>query len=203
MTSVSGIYVILHKKSGMIYIGQAQNIRKRWKDHRAGLNTNHHHNSHLQSAWNKYGASAFQFKILERCSVDRLDEREQHYLNIHMPKKTCYNVSTLVGTTRGISPSAETRMKLSAANKARYTDPAERLKTSEQLKGHYVSDETRNKMAVSKAMNWLLIDPNGTEYIVSNLRQFCRQNQLNDSALSAVSKGRFKHHKGWVCRKIN
>lgn len=202
MNSVSGIYVILNKKNGKIYLGQAQNLHKRWKDHRACLNTNQHHNPHLQLAWNKYGAKSFQFKILERCTVDQLDEREQHYLNIYMPKQICYNISTMVGTTRGLSPSAETRKKLSAATKSRYTDPNERQKTSERLKGRYVSDDTRAKMSASASLDYILIAPDGTEHVISNLRQFCWQNGLNDSALSAVSRGKFKQHKGWQCRKL-
>src|ERR1035437_7417569 len=42
------------------------------------VNHNFHHNSHLQSAWNKYGVDAFEFLIILECVVDELliDEKE-------------------------------------------------------------------------------------------------------------------------------
>lgn len=162
---VSGIYVILNVKSRKIYLGQAQSIRKRWDDHRSALNRNKHKNRHLQAAWNKYGADSFKFQILEYCSVETLSEREQHYLNIYMPKGLCYNLSPEVGTTRGIRHSEasrkrmseaqkrrtpitnETRHKLSVAMKDRVFTDEHRRRLSEANTGHRHSAETRQKFS--------------------------------------------------------
>jgi group I intron endonuclease len=75
---ITGIYKILNKVNNKVYIGSATNIKKRWRDHKWYLNHNFHHNSHLQSAWNKYGVDAFEFLIILECVVDELliDEKE-------------------------------------------------------------------------------------------------------------------------------
>jgi group I intron endonuclease len=75
----TGIYKILNKINNKVYVGSATNIRKRWRDHKWYLNHNIHHNSHLQSAWNKYGAESFEFLIVLECSVDILLAKEKEY----------------------------------------------------------------------------------------------------------------------------
>lgn len=145
--SISGIYIILHQKSGKIYIGQAQNVSKRWGEHKRALNHNQHINRHLQHAWNKYGAKAFQFKILERCAINQLDEREQHYLDLYMPKGLCYNINPNAKTTRGMECSEETKRKISIANTGKSPDKTTRRKLSEAMKGRSFTAETRQKMS--------------------------------------------------------
>jgi hypothetical protein len=41
--------------------------------------------------------------------------------------------------------------------------------------------------------------PDGDEYTLSSLRDFCIKNNLNDSALHRVGKGELKQFKGWKC----
>jgi len=76
----TGIYKILNKINSKVYIGSATNIKKRWRDHRWYLNHNKHHNSHLQSSWNKYGINTFEFSILLECSIDELLDKEKEYI---------------------------------------------------------------------------------------------------------------------------
>jgi len=65
------IYVIENKVNGKKYVGQTVNWKKREREHFNRLKGGRHGNSHLQSSWNKYGESAFTFKIL----VDNLPEK--------------------------------------------------------------------------------------------------------------------------------
>lgn len=88
----SGIYVIHNTKNGKVYFGQAQDIHWRWTTHKNQLRKQHHVNRFLQADWNQYGEKAFEFKIVEQCSVEELDEREQYWLDIYMPKQVCYNI---------------------------------------------------------------------------------------------------------------
>lgn len=170
MAIISGIYVILHVKSGKIYLGQAQNIRARWRCHRSDLKLGKHGNRHLQAAWNKYGEKAFQFKILERCSIDQLDEREQHYLDVYIPKGICYNIAIdatvpwrgrhlsdahklqISETHKGKFVSEKTRQKLREINTGRKHSPETLQKLSEAHKGSRtpLSDETRRKISESE-----------------------------------------------------
>ncbi len=136
-TPISGIYIILNIKNGHIYIGQAQDFKFRWSRHKTMLKGRYHENDHLQNAWNKYGEKSFKFKVLEYCSVDQLDEREQHFLDVYTDKGICYNIAKdATAPMRGISPSAETRRKLSEANKGK-----------QLRKGTTASAETRQKMS--------------------------------------------------------
>jgi group I intron endonuclease len=75
----TGIYKILNTVNNKVYIGSATHIEKRWRDHKWYLNHNIHHNSHLQSAWNKYGIKVFEFSILLECSIDELLDKEKEY----------------------------------------------------------------------------------------------------------------------------
>jgi DNA-binding CsgD family transcriptional regulator len=89
----SGIYRITNTITGMIYIGQAKDIDKRWKQHIDGLDNQRHANRYLRKAWAEHGKNAFKFEVLEHCKVDQLTEREQYYLDIHTPTGNCYNIA--------------------------------------------------------------------------------------------------------------
>ncbi len=130
-TTNSGIYIIRNLKNGKFYIGQSQNIRERWAEHKRTLNKNIHKNKHLQAAWNKYGAKVFKFLVLEYCDISKLDEREQVQLDAHAQSDNCYNIAIdAKAPMRGQKLSAETKARMSA-----------------RLKGHAVSNETRRKIA--------------------------------------------------------
>ena len=79
----SGIYKIENLVNGKIYIGQSVHIRQRWSEHKKELRHNRHKNKYLQRAWNKYGEENFKHEILELCSVEELDSREQYYINLY------------------------------------------------------------------------------------------------------------------------
>jgi hypothetical protein len=45
-------------------------------------------------------------------------------------------------------------------------------------------------------------DKSGVTYLVDNLMKFCRQNELNKSAIYKVMNGERLHHKGFTCKKV-
>jgi hypothetical protein len=49
-----------------------------------------------------------------------------------------------------------------------------------------------------KAKSWTITSPDNVEYAVTNLRQFCREHNLNSGSISDVAAGHRKHHKGWT-----
>jgi len=59
------IYGIINKVNNLIYIGESNNIERRWEEHIDDLNNNSHCNYKLQTAWNTYGKDNFKFEILE------------------------------------------------------------------------------------------------------------------------------------------
>lgn len=85
-----GIYAICRIGSNDRYVGQSVNIEKRWGDHRRLLEAGKSHSPALQEAWNYYGEQSFTFVVLEECSEDDLDAREQ----FHMRQASTLNHNT-------------------------------------------------------------------------------------------------------------
>lgn len=48
---------------------------------------------------------------------------------------------------------------------------------------------------------WVVTDPEGNEFTVSNLAKFCRENDLLNSKMSQVASGKRRTHKGWKVRR--
>lgn len=109
---MQGVYKITNTVNGKFYVGSAINIKRRWTVHRYKLRHNKHDNKHLQSAWNKYGESAFEFSIIELCE-DSL-QKEQHYLDALKPE---YNKS---GIATHVEMTPEVRRKISEACKRNF-----------------------------------------------------------------------------------
>ena len=76
-----GIYLITNLSNKKVYVGQSVDISNRWHNHRRNLDSGTHHNEHLQSAWNKYGADNFSFSVLELCSEASLNDREFYWID--------------------------------------------------------------------------------------------------------------------------
>ena len=109
----SGIYCIVNIKNKNKYIGSSKNIYSRLQKHFALLRHNKHENSHLQNAWNKYKEEYFDFYVLEQCSEETLEEREQFYIDTLKP---AYNITKQV---ERLVMSNESRRKMSKTRKER------------------------------------------------------------------------------------
>lgn len=128
----SGIYQICHAASGNVYIGSAIFISRRWNGHRHLLNTGTHHSPYLQRAWDKYGAAAFTFSVLEEVAdTSSLFEREQYYLDTLHP---AFNVLPQAGTARGNTRSLEAIEKQRAKMLGRKHAP-ETIKKMQAING--------------------------------------------------------------------
>lgn len=150
-----GVYQIVNTVTGMAYIGStARTFLARYRHHWHLLKAGTHRNSRLQRAWDKYGADAFEFCILEV-----LDDpaqavvREQHHLD-RVFGPGCYNARPEAASNRGWSPAPETRRRMAAASKGHKRLTAEIRRTlSEKAKGYYLhlhTPEARAKAADAK-----------------------------------------------------
>lgn len=116
---VSGIYQIKNTLNGKIYIGSSKNMNARIRGHRVKLRKNKHCNSHLQSAWNKYGEKSFIYSVIEICQEEVLIKKEQFYvdkLEVINPK-IGYNKASDIRRTAGYKWTDESRKKLSNSKK--------------------------------------------------------------------------------------
>lgn len=146
----TGVYVITNTVNGKVYVGSAAfSLRARLRDHKSLLRRGVHGNKHLQSAWNKYGWSAFQFDVVERCLPERCIKREQCWIDDKgsASNKKGYNINPTAGSSLWRPNSEATRAKLSKAMKGREITWTDKL--SDALKGRVISEETRAKISAS------------------------------------------------------
>ncbi len=86
-----GIYEIRNTVTEHTYIGQAQSIEQRWKNHRERLAAGMHHNYPLQEAWVRDGEDAFVFTVLEEVPYPgNLDTAEARAITAMRPY---YNIA--------------------------------------------------------------------------------------------------------------
>ena len=60
-----GIYKIVNKINGKVYIGESLDIERRWDEHKLDLENGTHHSFKLQNDYNEYGKSNFMFEVIE------------------------------------------------------------------------------------------------------------------------------------------
>ena len=77
-----GIYKIENKIDGKCYVGQSENISRRWRAHQsAAFNPNaNNYDTILYRAIRKYGLDNFTFTVLAECEISQLDELEKQYI---------------------------------------------------------------------------------------------------------------------------
>lgn len=90
---IIGIYKITNKITNECYIGQSRNILKRWQDHYYKLDTDRTKNLHLYRAFKKYGFENFNFEIIEKCSIEQLNEKEVYWIQYYDSYNNGYNLT--------------------------------------------------------------------------------------------------------------
>jgi group I intron endonuclease len=87
-----GVYQIRCTPTGKVYIGSTNCFARRWDEHREDLVKGRHTNYKLQRAWDKYGANAFAFEVIEYTHPDKRLLREQFYINFLHAVDEGYNI---------------------------------------------------------------------------------------------------------------
>lgn len=133
------IYKIINTVNGKFYVGSTTNTRERFRTHRNRLRKGKHHTKHLQSAWNKYGETAFIFHVIETVPEGQsLREAEDRWLAEHVGQPHCYNKSKYSDTPmRGIA-------KEDHPSFGRPKSEEERQAISRTLKEFYAQDITNH-----------------------------------------------------------
>lgn len=108
-----------------------------------------------------------------------------------------------LGTKR--SDESRERSRISHLDKKPSTETREKM--SQARMNHTTSEETIAKIRASniasnewRMKTFILTSPEGEEFTVRGIAQFCKDHNLNRGALSQVAQGKAKHHKGWTAR---
>lgn len=81
---VCGIYRITNIQTKQSYIGQAKDIRERYRDHtKAGLGIDTPGQNKLYTDMLKYGVDNYTFELLEQCPSSELDEKERYWIEFY------------------------------------------------------------------------------------------------------------------------
>jgi len=67
--------------------------------------------------------------------------------------------------------------------------------------GMWLWCENEYDAGIPKKPIYILTSKEGEEFVVDNVSKFCRDNELNKSALYEVLKGNRAHHKGFIMRR--
>ena len=121
---ICGIYKIENLINGKVYIGQSNDIYRRWVYHKNSVfnKNNKCYNRPLYKDIREYGIENFSFEILEKCDEKDLDDLEKMYIKkyrsfVGFYKSNGYNLTLGGGGMLGKESSEETKMKISKANK--------------------------------------------------------------------------------------
>ena len=153
MEKICGIYMIKNLVNNKVYVGQSVDIDKRWKSHINRLNNNNHFNIYLQRAWNKYREHNFEFKIIEKCTHEELNNREIYWIDKLKSISNEYGYNNKQGGTSG-SHTPESLKKMSEHRKGiKHTEEAKRkisLNNARHNLGKHHSTESKEKMSMAR-----------------------------------------------------
>ncbi len=140
-----GIYCIECIKTNIKYIGQTyENFYRRWIFHKWNLKNNHHSNTYIQNAWNKYGEENFKFYPIESFSINekehitktKLDKLEKYYIKKYDTFKNGFNLTTGGDKCKMTPLSDDAKRKIGEKNRI-------------NMLGKKHSEETKKKMSKS------------------------------------------------------
>lgn len=158
-----GIYCIECTKTKTKYIGQTyENFYRRWIFHKWNLKNNHHLNTYLQNAWNKYGEQNFEFYPIESFELiqkenitkETLDKLEEKYIKEFDTFENGFNLTTGGEKCKMAPLSDEVKRKIGEKNRInmlgkKHTEETKKL-MSESHKGYVKTDEHRKHLSESK-----------------------------------------------------
>ncbi len=89
----TGIYKITNVKNDKCYVGQAVNVAERWRQHiKRGLGAETPTRNKLYPAMKSYGVENFTFELIEECSREQLNEREDYWQEYFHAKDYGYSI---------------------------------------------------------------------------------------------------------------
>ena len=225
------LYVKTHNKTGLKYFGYTtQKDVQAYRG--SGLYWLRHLKEHghdvqttiIASFDNIEAAREFSLKFSEENNIVKSSNwanLAEETCSVGVPKgykfsvESCERRSVARTGLKRAPHSQETKDKMSRAKQGRKLPIEQCVKISERLTGKVCSEETRRKIGTSNSKKvrtkefidflskqWLVVDPNGKEQIITNMRAFCKARNLCASSMTHVASGKRNHHHGYKCKRL-
>lgn len=184
------------------YVGLTQDLRRRLIEHKRYLRKNPNTTTHFYQAVKKYG-----WDNLITDEIDTYTTDEEGYIkefNLRPTENIGWN--TKVGGQSVPSKCSVAREKLRGR---KHTEETKRLisrnnSIRELTEGgkKNVADSMRRVTLEYSVRDWEIITPEGEVLVITNLNQWCRDNNIPDKFLRRVASGTRSHYKGYRCKRI-
>jgi len=154
-----GIYKITNQVNKKMYIGQSNNIERRFAQHKSPYEQERFKDKPLYKAFKKYGIKNFTFEIIEECNIEELNEKEKFWIQKlqTLTYQHGYNITT---GGNGVAEENHPKHKLTAQDvidiRTRYNNH-ERCKEVEKLYQNKIGHSGFSK--VWKGETWKSIMP--------------------------------------------
>jgi group I intron endonuclease len=187
------IYKATNNINGKVYIGFDSNWPNRKTSHKRNYKKR---NIKFYSSIKKYGWDNFEWEVIymskdgEHC----LKIMEPFFIESYNSYHNGYNMTLGGEGTLGLNHTERHKKYLSDINKIIQKSP-----NIKKAKSDWAHDAWNKGVFDKSCLNFIVVDPTGVQQKINNLRKFCRNNSLSQSAMVAVAKGKYKQHHGWKC----
>ena len=202
-TGTGIIYCWRNVHNGKRYIGQTNNPKRRYKEHKRHLG-NYSGANLFHRALNKYSSmSDWEYTIIEEVPKEMLDEREIYWIAFYDSFNQGYNMSKGGLRHDGYELPEESRRKISEALKGKNFSEETRRKISEALKGKppgnkgkKLSEESRRKISKSRNPNRIAIYQNDTLItICDTLKEATCLTDVSHTYVQRIASGKWSKTK--------
>lgn len=176
MIAIIGIYKIENKNNGKVYIGQSNNIERRFKEHL------YKQDLYIEQIIAQEGENNFSFDILEECSIEELNEKEIYYIQLFDSYYNGYNFS-FGGNCQSGDKNANAKLTEEDVIYIR-TQYAKRIRTREVYEMFKNKITKKHFMNIWEGKSWTHIMPE--VYTEENKKYYCYQS--TNGELSPMAK---------------
>lgn len=188
--AIYSIYEFVNIHNEKTYVGFTNNIKTRQRLHFQKASDYQDDCPKFYNAIRKYGKESFQLNILfQTPSKETALLAESYFININNSIKNGYNI--LSGGQHG---GYWKDKKLSQSHK---NNISKSLLGNQRRLGKKHTQKDLTKMSKSHNKEYTIITPNGTTITINNLKEFCKNNNLNYRTV-VWAKNKNKSHKGYT-----
>ena len=192
-----GIYKITNKINNKSYIGQSIHIEQRWEEHLYKTSKC----SLIKYALFKYGKDNFIFEVLEECSREELNEKEQYWIEKYDTFNNGYNLTKGGGGVIKYSAEAiyEEYQKTNSIEKT-----AKNIGCGITTARNILREYGINKSEQSEAKPVENIDPTTLKVIkqFSSIQEAADEMNVNHAAINMALNGTHKTSAGYYWRYV-